>query len=268
MDALPNRPDPSFQLTKDAYYLALHDLRRALPPPLENTPDGIARRDNGAIAQVAALCPANADEVLLASQYVAAHLQALDCISQARDYRVEPDLMIKCTAQAASMLRQAQGARRLLLGVQAARQKLNTDNAATDRAAWTEHCAAQLLTQALHEAPPTPARDDAVRPVSLDPPDPAPPPEPVEPPQAEPDAAADQPEPEAEDDEPHADLVAEAEQYAVLYPQRAAVIRRCGRVPDYAMFGPPSDALVRAVVAGRTPALLAVDQPAIQSRVA
>jgi hypothetical protein len=65
MDAIP---DPSFQLTKDAYYLALHHLRWALPPPLANTPEELARRDNGAIGLVAALCPANVDEALIAAQ--------------------------------------------------------------------------------------------------------------------------------------------------------------------------------------------------------
>ena len=34
---------------------------------------------------------------------------------------------------------------------------------------------------------------------------------------------------------------AEAEQYAAIYPERAALIRRLGRVPDDASFGPPDD---------------------------
>ncbi len=56
------------------------------------------------------------------------------------------------------------------------------------------------------------------------------------------------------------DPIAAAEEYAVLYPERAALIRRLGCVPDNASFGPPEDYLVHALVTGRTPALLALDQ--------
>jgi hypothetical protein len=59
---------------------------------------------------------------------------------------------------------------------------------------------------------------------------------------------------------PQADPIAEAEQYAAIYPQRAALIRRLGRVPDNVTFGPPEDYLVRALATGRTAALLALDR--------
>jgi hypothetical protein len=55
------------------------------------------------------------------------------------------------------------------------------------------------------------------------------------------------------------DPAAEAEQYALIYPRRAALIRRLGRLPDNPTFGPPEEYLVRAVATGRTPALLALD---------
>jgi hypothetical protein len=55
------------------------------------------------------------------------------------------------------------------------------------------------------------------------------------------------------------DPAAEAEAYALNYPRRAALIRQLGRLPDNPSFGPPEDYLVRALVAGRTPALLALD---------
>jgi hypothetical protein len=60
--------------------------------------------------------------------------------------------------------------------------------------------------------------------------------------------------------EPKLDLMAEAEHYAVIYPERAALIRRIGRVPDNASFGPPDDDLVQALVTARTPALAALDR--------
>ena len=50
----------------------MHSLRGSLPPPVSATPEDLAHRDRAAIAQVACLLPANADEVELAAQYVAA----------------------------------------------------------------------------------------------------------------------------------------------------------------------------------------------------
>jgi hypothetical protein len=130
------------------------------------------------------------------------------------------------------MMRQARATWSLLLRVQAERRKREADNAATDRAAWTEHCAIGLMAQALDRAAPEAAAG------------PLPPTVP-----AIVDDAAPQPDP-----------IAEAEQYAAIYPQRAALIRRLGRVPDNVTFGPPEDYLVRALVTGRTAVLLALDR--------
>jgi hypothetical protein len=58
----------------------LHTLRGLLPPPITDTPLDHARRDDAAIAQVAAMLPANADEAHLAAQCVAARAQAADCL--------------------------------------------------------------------------------------------------------------------------------------------------------------------------------------------
>jgi len=78
---------------------------------------------------------------------------------------------LKCRAQANSMMRQSQSALRLLLRMQAARQKLEADNEARDRGAWTEHSAMNLMAEALSPQPPPTALAD-----------PPPPPEPAEPP--------------------------------------------------------------------------------------
>ena len=56
------------------------------------------------------------------------------------------------------------------------------------------------------------------------------------------------------------DPVFAAEEYARLYPDRAALIRRLGRLPDNVTFGPPEDRVVRALVSVHTPALLALDR--------
>lgn len=63
-------------------------------------------------------------------------------------------------------------------------------------------------------------------------------------------------------EEPVPDPVAEAELYAAMYPERARLIRRHGGVPPDATFGMPDDWLTRAIVNGRSPALLALDREA------
>ncbi|MGH7212756.1 MAG: hypothetical protein ACREF1_14990 [Acetobacteraceae bacterium] len=46
----------------------------------------------------------------------------------------------------------------------------------------------------------------------------------------------------------------------MLHPERAALIRRTGRLPhDVRYFSPPEATLVPALVAGNTPALAALD---------
>jgi hypothetical protein len=237
MDPSPG-PEPldlSLLLPRDAYYQLVHSLRALLPPPVTGTPEDEARRDNAAIAQVACLLPASPAEATLGAQFVAAHAHAADCLRFARKFENDGAFFLKFTAQAASMMRQSQGAMRTLLRLQAARQKIETDATAAGRAAWTEHCAAEYMAQALPGG----------RPASMPPP-PPPPPEPT---------------PEsAQDDEPVIDPIVAAEEYAQIYPERAALIRRAGGVPDNVSFGAPEAWLARALVTGRTPTLLALDR--------
>jgi len=228
--------DLAYRLPRIAYCHLVHELRSTLPLPDENTPEAYARRDNAAIAVVASLLPANASEALIAAQFVATDAHASHAMQQALKHPASIELGLKCLAQAASMTRQSHSARRLLMRVQAERRKLEADGPASEKAAWTEHCAIGLMTQALPDAPPMAEM--------------APPP---------PVHAA--PTPEA-DIEPHIDPVAAAEEYAMLYPARARLIRSLGGLPERLDFGPPEADLVRALVTGRTPALLALDEAA------
>jgi hypothetical protein len=116
-------PDPIQQLPKDLYYLVIHALRDALPPPVTDSPEDRIRRDNAIIAQVAALLPTNADEVMLAAQCIAANAQALDCLRLARLHRDDVAHVLKCTAQCASMMRQSRSALTHLHRLQAARKQ-------------------------------------------------------------------------------------------------------------------------------------------------
>ena len=62
-----------------------------------------------------------------------------------------------------------------------------------------------------------------------------------------------------EDDWPEPDLAGDAELYAIMYPQRAKLIRQLGGLPANCSFGPPEPDLVSAIVTGSSPALRALD---------
>ena len=51
-----------------------------------------------------------------------------------------------------------------------------------------------------------------------------------------------------------------AEQYAALYPQRAALIRTYGGLPPNINFGAPEPDLVAAIVASTSPIMLTLDE--------
>src|SRR5271163_2842320 len=137
----PNHPNPAVQLPADTYYYLIHSLCLTLPSPPTHSPEDLARRNDSAIARIAALCPANAAEADIAALYVAASEQWKECLRLAQQPEMSLLGTMKCRAQANSMMRQAQGALRLLLRMQATRQKLEANPEAGDRAAWTEHCA-------------------------------------------------------------------------------------------------------------------------------
>jgi hypothetical protein len=156
----------------------------------------------------------------------------MDCLRQARDYRGDPSFFLKCNAQAVSTERKAQSARTLLLRLQAERRKREADNETADRAAWSEHCAIGLMADALGHASPAPAPTPC-----------SPPPDPHPPEESAPDP------------------VSEADQYAAIYPRRAARIRALGGLPQPCDFGPPPPELVDAIVTGTSPTLRALEEP-------
>jgi hypothetical protein len=234
-DVAPYPPDPTLVLPSSIYYQIVHTLGGLLPAPVTDTPEALAHRDNDAIAHVASLLPGNADEAHLAARVAAADAYAMDCLRLAHDCRVAPMLFLKCTAQAACMMREARGARTQLMRIQAERRKREADNATRDQAAWTEHCAIGLMMQARPGAAPAAM------------PDPPPPPAP------EPAPAG----------EPRTDLAAEADLYAIMYPRRAVRIRALGGLPQPLDFGAPSEELLRAIITGDSPGLRALDAEAV-----
>lgn len=177
------------------------------------------------------MLPANAEEADLAARCVGHAAYGMDCLRLARVHRADLTSFLKCTAQAASVERRAQSARSLLMRLQAERRKREADSAAVDQAAWREHCAIGMMADALGV--------DATL---------SPPPEPPPPPAPQPA------------EEPVPDLAVEADQYAIIYPRRAARIRALGGLPQPCDFGPPAPELVHAIVTGTTPTLRALEQ--------
>src|SRR4051794_31825154 len=151
MDHAPpsDTPNSLWHRSRAAFHDLVRVLGETLPPPLADTADSRRRRDHAAIAAVAALLPVNAAEANLAAQHVAANAQGMACLRLANDPGAEPAFALKCVAQAAGMMRQSQGALRLLLRIQAARQKQDADFSTGDAALWTEHRAGETMLEAL-----------------------------------------------------------------------------------------------------------------------
>ena len=261
-------PDPAHALQRDIYLQIVDDLRGMLPLPANDTPEALARRDRVAIAQAAALVPANPDEANLAAHAVAATAQATECLRLAVLHAADPARVVQIQAQAALMGREARGYRAALLRAQAARARREATPALCDSAAWTEHCVHGLMAQALDDivpAPAEPAASPAPEPATVPPsatcidlapeavPSPAPPPDPDPSPVTSDPAASG---PLADDG------IAEAEFYALHYPGRARLIRARGGYRDDCRFAPPEPAVVRAIVTGTSAALRALDASA------
>jgi hypothetical protein len=133
-------------------------------------------------------------------------------------------------------MRQSQGAIRLLLRVQAPRQKLEATPAEADRTAWTVHCIAGLMAQELPGA----ARMAPAEPLAA-------------------------PAPTSQAEEPAPDRSAEADIQALIYPRCAARIRTLGGLPETLMvalgmaIGPAASELAQTIATGNDPSLRTPD---------
>lgn len=96
-------------------------LRQALPDPPEHTQDAIDARDMIAMAAVAALDPVDAAEAMLAVQVVNTEAHARDSLRLSNLPNTDLPTILRCRAQAASMMRQMQQALRALHRMQAMR---------------------------------------------------------------------------------------------------------------------------------------------------
>ena len=145
--------DPFQLLPKAVYRTIIADLYTDIPPPHLTDPELIAERVHAAIAEIASMCPVNAEEARIAARVVTADTQARDCIRHARALFNDHTPAMKCQAQTSHLMRTANAARALLLRVQAARRKRDSVQAAREQDAWTAHAAEGLLLAADGHAP-------------------------------------------------------------------------------------------------------------------
>jgi hypothetical protein len=223
MFSIANVPD---RLAREIYA----DLCRDLPPPSPDTPEARTARDERAMAAVAALIPENAFEAELAALIVAKAFHAKHALRDASRPNLTVDALNNYRNQASRMDRDSQSGVRNLLRVQAVRHKAEdaARPAAMERAGYWYKDSLEMAGRPLPLLAPQPA-DDA-------------PPPPGEPPRR----VFEQMDP--------------AEQYAALYPQRAALIRAFGGLPPNINFGAPEPDLVAAIVASTSPIMLALDE--------
>jgi hypothetical protein len=222
MDQFTPRTDLALQLPRDMFHQVIHTCCGSLPAPVTNSPEDRVRRDNAAMARIACMLPANADEANIAAQCVAADAEALECLRQAREYAPDENRALRFSAQSASMMRQSRAARALLMRVQAQREKREADPGALGKANWIEHCALGLMAEALgHDAPAPMAEQEQA--------------------EAEPD------------------LAEEADLYAIDHPRRVALFRSLGGLPAQCHFAPPREALLHAIVTGTSEVLRSLD---------
>jgi hypothetical protein len=153
-------PDPTDTLPRATYHQVAHALRALLPPPATDTPEDATRRHSDAIAHVAFMQPATPDEASLAAYYVAAGAQAAECIRLARANSNDVVQVLKCTAQAASMMRQAHRWRTTLLRAQAERRRGEVGAAVNDTAQPAEQPVLGAPTGQSDCPPPSPDPED------------------------------------------------------------------------------------------------------------
>ena len=222
MHTLPNLPN---SIAREVFA----KLCDSLAPPRADTPEALAARDELAMAAVAALHPTDALDAMLAIDIVLAEACYADAVRQAGEYRGDLAATNRCRAQAATMLRQMRGLLRDYEARQARRDKALAamHPAAMERAGYWFRDVSVPLPEPAQAAPPDPA-------------------------------AA--PNPGRNEDD--FSKLTEAEQYALLYPARAASIRAHGGLPPNAGYGPPEPAIIEDLVHGCSPILLALDQGA------
>jgi hypothetical protein len=138
-------PHPATDLATPLYYQLTYTLTDLLPPPLDDTQEGLRARNYAAIAKVAALLPVNANEADLAAQCIAARAQAEEMLRLLRQHAGDIGLVTRLNAQYGSMVRTSLSVLGRLMRVQALRQKREAIEGAANQDAWAQHVAERSM---------------------------------------------------------------------------------------------------------------------------
>jgi len=272
----PPSTDTGAAFTRDDIQQLVLYFGGSLPPAIGGTADDRARRDNAALGQVAAMRPANADEMWLAARSVAAGAHADDQLRQLQLHAANYDRTRQITAQYALMMRTSGGARSILLRVQTARRRLELDAAACAQGAVlaagllalllgtraalggqieavTEASAEAAAAEVAKVAAAAEAKEAAaaVKAAAAGGPRGAQRPAPVPLPELPPLTP--------EEAERETWLIA-ADRYATIFPLRTRLIRRFGQLPDDCGIAQPEPELLEAIRTGDGYSLLWADE--------
>ena len=239
MHSIPNIPDT---IVREIYA----ELCRSLPPPPDDTAEARHLRDEHAMTAVTHLLPENVAEANIAVLIVTAQARAREAFRAAAEPGLDADRLRQYCAQAASMMRQADGAIRTLMRMQAERQKAEDAfrPAAMQRAGyWFRSASPEPDPAPGHEpaAPTSAASPSATR-------------EPTEPPLPSREGGGGRG-PSAELPTREYGVMTPAERYVTLYPDRAAAIIAAGGLPQHLSFPPPDPAVVAELLTRDSPAL-------------
>ena len=238
-DTAPNPVRPlDQQIPWDVYAQIASDFRDILPPPAEDTPDALDRRNRAAIGVVSSLVPVTAAEGKFAADYVICAEQAHDAFRVARAITDNPALQEKKLNWALRYLGKANACMAMLLRMQAERRRRDAAPNAAMHAYCCERSVLDYLAAGFGYPQPTEERARQ----------PAPPPQYEEVP----------PPPLPPSERPN---LTEGERYAVIYPDRARLIRSHGGMPGPPLdrFGPPPRRVINELLTSTSPHILALD---------
>src|ERR1700733_14214837 len=140
-------PHPAIDLTTHLYYQLVYTLTDLLPPPLDDTQEGLRARNHAAVAKVAALLPVNANEIDLVAQCIAARAQAEEMLRLVRQNADDIGLVMRLNAQYGSMVRTSLSVHGRLMRAQAVRQRREAIEGAASEDAWTPHVAERSMSK-------------------------------------------------------------------------------------------------------------------------
>jgi hypothetical protein len=136
---------PAIDLATHLYYQLVYTLTDLLPPPLDDTQEGLRARNHAAIAQVAALLTVNANQIDLAAQCIAARARAKQMLRLLRQHAAAIVLVMRLNAPYGSMVRTSLAVFARLLRVQALRQKRQAIDGAANQDARAQHVAERSM---------------------------------------------------------------------------------------------------------------------------